>query len=148
MRICSLHIKTLLILISSVIIINISIKILYTYEGFIDNRLDIGNTRSHSIQNVSQDKVDRHSNDRNASYFNNIVDDQITLKPPRIIASSSSLISSNNKNPPINIIITSNIGPYGIINNPQQKYINYNHEIGDKTSTELNKMLSFMERNV
>ena len=49
---------------------------------------------------------------------------------------------------PVNIIITSNVGPYGQVTNtpkPHQPVTTYSHELGEKTDKEINRSISFME---
>ena len=81
--------------------------------------------------------------DENNSPFEKIVDNNTVIGPPGILGPSS-LIPPDSR--PVNIIITSNVGPYGLVTNPRKpQEISYNHELGDKTNTQVNKTMSFME---
>ena len=82
---------------------------------------------------------------QHGSAFDNVVDNSALIAPPGILGPSS-LTPPDTR--PVNIIITSNVGPYGQVANPPQpaqQQMNYRHEIGDKTNAQINKTMSFME---
>ena len=82
---------------------------------------------------------------QHGSAFDNVVDNSALIAPPGILGPSS-LTPPDTR--PVNIIITSNVGPYGQVANPPQpvqQQMNYRHEIGEKTNTQINKTMSFME---
>ena len=81
--------------------------------------------------------------DTETSPFEKIVDNNTVIGPPGILGPSS-LTPPDTR--PVNIIITSNVGPYGYVNTPPgSKQLTYTHELGDKTDTKLNKTINFME---
>ena len=81
--------------------------------------------------------------DENDSPFEKLVDNNTVIDPPGILGPSS-LTPPDSR--PVNIIITSNVGPYGLVTNPRKpQEISYSHELGDKTNTQVNKTMSFME---
>ena len=81
--------------------------------------------------------------DENDSPFEKLVDNNTVIDPPGIMGPSS-LTPPDSR--PVNIIITSNVGPYGLVTNPRKpQEISYSHELGDKTNTQVNKTMSFME---
>ena len=74
-----------------------------------------------------------------------ILDTETIIDPPGIMGPSS-LTPPDTR--PVNIIITSNVGPYGQVTNtpkPHQPVTTYNHELGEKTNKEINKTMTFME---
>ena len=83
------------------------------------------------------------------SYIVNM-DKNTVIDPPGILGPSSLIppkpIDSGTSSRPVNITITSNVGPYGYVESQQQpSKMKLKHAIGEKTAKQLTKNLDFME---
>ena len=83
------------------------------------------------------------------SYIGNM-DKQTIIDPPGILGTSSLIpqqpADGGMLSRPVNITITSNVGPYGYVESRQQpNKMNLKHAIGEKTAKQLTKNLNFME---